>query len=159
MKKVLLSVLAIIVVTLTGCTGANLHISSDYTFGKRKEAKFGDPIANIYYSTAKTALVTGEPVDMNMFFTQEYRYRGFIKSILKISYREFSVKDFGTLIKPDFSYTYEYEITLPDTIHLNSIKVLVHKANNQGIEYTVLDDGGLVDSLRTKYKSTGDMPK
>lgn len=159
MKKALLLLTTFLLLALSGCGGSKLYISSDYIFGHRKEAKFGQSIVNVYYSTQRTTLVTNEPVHENMFLIQEFNYKGYNNSLLKITYKEYSVQNYSSYIKPDFSDTYEYEIQLPDTIHLNSIKVLVHKADNQRIEYTVLDDGGLVESLRTKIKSVKDLTK
>lgn len=159
MSKVSVIITLFLAVAFIGCGGSKIYISSDYIINEKKKAFFGQKIAEVYYSVRKGAVLAEDATYDQMYLIQSFKYKGYNKSMLKIDYREYYVKDYSAYIKPDFSDTFEYDITLPDTIQLGKIKMLVHKADNKMIEYTVLDDHGLVDSLRVIYKSVKDFPQ
>jgi len=73
------------------------------------------------------------------YFKAELIYRGLKGNTAHISYREYSdYKD-----RPAYSVELQHDVNRFDPIVFRSLKVLVLEANNEGIMFKILEDGGL----------------
>ncbi|MBR9808285.1 MAG: hypothetical protein GYB49_13795 [Alphaproteobacteria bacterium] len=69
-------------------------------------------------------------------FQQTLYYNGRVGDRINIGYREYS----GDMARPAFSNEVEYDLSVSDEFSYKGAKILVHEANNNQIEYTVLQN-------------------
>jgi hypothetical protein len=119
--------------TISESPWKNTSASGDITMAQTPEWKLPDK--RLFEK------IPGTPDDSPYLdnFKAELIYTGISKKTIKISYREF-IKD---MARPAFYQELNYDLDQSDIIQFRSLKIRVIYADNSGIKFIVVDDGGL----------------
>lgn len=120
-----------------------LKINSDgYVVSNHLFGSFGQVVTNDYFSLSGQKIFehsTATEVDeliLKGSFGRELIYSGKDGNNIKVSYREY--KD--DMARPAFFQNLTYNLKESDIIRYKNYKIKVHKATNEEISYTVLED-------------------
>ena len=69
-------------------------------------------------------------------FQQTLYYNGRVGDKINVGYREYS----GDMARPAFSNEVEYDLSISDAFSYKGAKIIVHDANNNQIDYTVVQN-------------------
>lgn len=98
----------------------------------------GDGFTRITPSSLRMSRSNSESISAEKgYINQEIIYSGLAGGAIRLSYREYSKED---LARPAFYQELTYDLN-SQFIRFRNIRIQVHSATNEGISYTVVEDG------------------
>jgi len=130
MKRIIVSMLAMVVI-LGGCGLANsVYVNYNYNAGMELTTSVGSPM------TEATEYCKNDVYgNIHSSFTQQLIYSGKSGNIIRITYREFS----NNLARPAFSQDLTYDLSESKRITFRNTVIEVKEATNSFITFVVLE--------------------
>lgn len=136
MRKVFFPIILFLIL-FASCNPYGFKIYKNYEMNIEKKVSVG---SNMIEKAWGDTLIYSESTQIDRGDAFTLVYLGIINDILKIKYREYYIKNYQSILKPDFDQIIKYDLSKSKIISFRTYKINILKADNEGITFVIISE-------------------